>query len=98
MLNLGISLMVQYLGVCLPMRGHWFDPWSRKIPHAMGQLNPCCTTTEASTLEPMLSIKRSHHTEEPKHCSCKDPAQPKRKKKKKVTLNLGDFLNDMRHI
>ena len=68
MLNLGISLMVQYLGFCLPMRGHWFDPWSGKIPHATGQLNPCYTTPEASTLEPTLSNKRSHHTEKPKHC------------------------------
>ena len=28
-------------------RGHGFDPWSRKIPHALGQLSPCSTTTEA---------------------------------------------------
>ena len=89
--------MVQYLGVCLPMRGQWFSPWSRKIPHVTGQLNPCCTTTEASTLEPMLGINRSHHNEKLKHCSSKEPEQPKRKKKK-VTLNLGHFLNDMRHI
>ena len=27
--------------------GHWFDSWSRKIPHAMGQLNPWAATTEA---------------------------------------------------
>ena len=30
----------------LQCRGHWFDPWSRKIPHASGQLRPCSTTTE----------------------------------------------------
>ena len=23
-----------------------FDPWSRKIPHAVEQLRPCATTTE----------------------------------------------------
>ena len=23
-----------------------FDPWSRKIPHAVEQLSPCATTTE----------------------------------------------------
>ena len=28
-------------------RGHGFDPWCRKIPHAVGQLGPCTTTTEA---------------------------------------------------
>ena len=27
-------------------RGHVFDPWSGKIPHAAEQLNPCATTTE----------------------------------------------------
>ena len=27
--------------------GHRFDPWSGKIPHALGQLSPCITTTEA---------------------------------------------------
>ena len=28
-------------------RGHRFNPRSRKIPHALGQLSPCATTTEA---------------------------------------------------
>ena len=28
-------------------RGHRFDPWSRKIPHAEEQLNPCTTATGA---------------------------------------------------
>ncbi|KAJ8779396.1 hypothetical protein J1605_012685 [Eschrichtius robustus] len=27
-------------------RGHGFEPWSRKIPHAAEQLSPCTTTTE----------------------------------------------------
>ena len=27
-------------------RGHGFDPWSRKIPHASGLLSWCTTTTE----------------------------------------------------
>ena len=27
-------------------RGHGFDPWSGKIPHAVEQLSPCATTTE----------------------------------------------------
>ena len=27
-------------------RGHGFEPWSGKIPHAMKQLSPCITTTE----------------------------------------------------
>ena len=27
-------------------RGHGFDPWPRKIPHASEQPRPCATTTE----------------------------------------------------
>ena len=27
--------------------GYRFDPWSGKIPHALGQLSLCTTTTEA---------------------------------------------------
>ena len=27
-------------------RGHGFEPWSGKIPHATEQLTPCATTTE----------------------------------------------------
>ena len=26
-------------------RGHGFEPWSRKFPHATEQLSPCATTT-----------------------------------------------------
>ncbi|KAJ8777311.1 hypothetical protein J1605_014694 [Eschrichtius robustus] len=29
-----------------PERGHRFEPWSGKIPHAAEQLSPCITTTE----------------------------------------------------
>ena len=28
-------------------RGLGFDPWSGKIPHALEQLSPCATSTEA---------------------------------------------------
>ena len=42
----GASLVVQWLRICLAMPGHGFDPWSRKIPHASGQLSSCATTTE----------------------------------------------------
>ena len=27
-------------------RGHGFEPWSRRIPHAAEQLSPCITTAE----------------------------------------------------
>ena len=34
-----------YESVC-SYRAHGFDPWSRKIPHAIGQLSPWATATE----------------------------------------------------
>ena len=40
------SLLVQWLRIRLPMQGHRFEPWSRKIPHAAEQLSLCTATTE----------------------------------------------------
>jgi len=48
-------------------KGTQVDPCSGKIPHDMGQLNLCVTTTEA--LEPVLHNKRSNHNEKPLHCN-----------------------------
>ena len=31
----GTSLVAQWLRIRLPMQGHGFEPWSRKIPHAV---------------------------------------------------------------
>ena len=42
----GTSLVVQWLRILLPMQGTQFEPWSRKIPHAVEQLSLCATTTE----------------------------------------------------
>ena len=39
-------------------RGHGFEPWSGKIPHAVEQLNPWATTTEPARLEPVLHNER----------------------------------------
>ena len=36
--------VVQRLRLACQFRGHRFDPWSRKIPHAVGQLSPRATT------------------------------------------------------
>ena len=102
MVNLGTSLVVQCLGVHLPIKGAGVPFLVREDPACHGATKPCATATEASTLEPTLSIQRSHHTEKPKHCGSKDPVQPKISQKensqKKATLNLGGILNDMRHI
>ena len=69
--------MVQCLGVHLPIKGEGVSFLVREDPACHGATKPCYTATEASTLEPTLSIQRSHHTETPKHCCGKDPAQPK---------------------
>ena len=43
---MGTSLLIQWIRIHLLMQGHGFSSWSRKIPHAMGQLSPCTPTTE----------------------------------------------------
>ena len=34
------SLVIQWLRLHLPMQGHRFNLWSRKIPHGTGQISP----------------------------------------------------------
>ena len=48
-------------------RGHGFEPWSGKIPHAAEQLGPWATITELACLEPVLRNKRGHDSERPAH-------------------------------
>ena len=48
-------------------RGHGFEPWSGKIPHASEQLGPWATTTEPERLEPVLRNKRGRDSERPTH-------------------------------
>ena len=45
----GVSLVAQWIKSAYQCRGHGFDLWSRKIPHAVEQLSPC-----AITIEPVL--------------------------------------------
>ena len=56
------SLMVQWLRICLAMKGHQFDPWFRKIPHSTEQLSPRATTTE-----PTYPRARALLQEKPEH-------------------------------
>ena len=49
-------------------RGHGFEPWSGKIPHAVEQLGPWAATTESAHLEPVLHNKRGCDSERPVHC------------------------------
>ena len=48
-------------------RGHGFDPWSGKIPHAAEQLGPWATTTEPARLEPVPRNKRGRDGERSAH-------------------------------
>ena len=48
-------------------RGHGFEPWSGRIPHAAEQLGPWATATEPAHLEPLLRNKRGHDSERPAH-------------------------------
>ena len=64
------------------------DPWSRKIPHAMGQVSLCTTATEPllhNEKPPQweaqaLKLERSPHSTqlEKAHGSNEDPVQPKK--------------------
>ena len=72
-------------------RGHGFEPWSGKIPHAAEQLGPWATTTEPARLEPVLRNERPrwweacaprwgvapacHNWRKPSHRN-EDPTQP----------------------
>ena len=48
-------------------RGHRFEPWSGKIPHAAEQLGPWATNTEPARLEPVPRNGRGRDSERPAH-------------------------------
>ena len=48
-------------------RGHGFEPWSGRIPHAAERLGPWATITEPARLEPVLRNRRGHDSERPVH-------------------------------
>ena len=61
-------------------RGHGFEPWSGKIPHATEQLSPWATTTEPARLEPVLHNKRGRNSERPVHRDKSGPRSPQLEK------------------
>ena len=63
-------------------REHRFSPWSRGIPHAVGQLSLCTTTTEpvlqslgSATTEPSCCNYWSPHALEPRASQQEKPLQ-----------------------
>ena len=59
-------LVAQWLRIHCQCRGHGFEPWSGKIPHATEQLSLCTTTTEPALYSPktttthMLLLLEAH--------------------------------------
>ena len=98
MVNLGISLVVQCLGIHLPIQVAWVQFLVREDPTCHGATKPMLCNYWSQH-------PRAHaqHQEKPPHWGAQAlqlqrSSTAKKEKKKKVTLNLGDFLNDMRHI
>ena len=63
----GLPWWLSGWGSACQCRGHGFEPWSGKIPHAAEQLGPWATTTEPAPLEPVLRNKRGRDSERPAH-------------------------------
>ena len=65
----GTSRVVQWIRICCPCRGNRFEPLSRKIPHATGQLSLCSTTTEPMHSRAHALQQKKHHNEKPMRCN-----------------------------
>ena len=73
------SLVVRWLRIHCQCRGHGFSPWSRKIPHAEGQLShasqlvsPCSRDGKPQLLKPAGSRACAPHNQRKPACSNKD--------------------------
>ena len=75
-LNYKTSLVVQWLGICLPVQGWKLSHWPGKIPWAAGHLSPCATTTEAHTLESPRTITRGASTRRSPHTTTGEQPSP----------------------
>ena len=72
---LGTSLVVQWIKICLPMKGRLAQSLAGKIRHATRQLKPVC---QSHTLEPLATTREvvaswSHCNEKPVHCNGEQP-------------------------
>ena len=61
-------------------RGHGFEPWSGKIPHAVEQLGPWATTTEPARLEPVLPTREAAIVRGPRTTMKNGPCLPQLEK------------------
>ena len=75
----------RYKSTC-QCRGHGLDPWSGKIPHAMGQLSQCAAITEP-VLQSLCSATREATAVSP--CTTKNNS-PARCNQRKPTCNNTD--------
>ena len=55
----GTSQVAQWIRIHLARHG--FHPWSRKIPHALGQISQCATSTEP-TLQGLRATTTEAHS------------------------------------
>ena len=61
-------------------RGHGFEPWSGKIPHAAEQLGLWATTTEPARLEPILPTREAAIVRGPRTAMKSGPHLPQLEK------------------
>ena len=67
--RLKTSLVVQRLGICLPMQGTWVWSLIQENPTCFGAPGRICHSYGTWALEPVLSRKRSYCNEKPVHPS-----------------------------
>lgn len=73
------SLVVSGWGVTLQHRGHQFDSWSGKIPHAVKQLSLCATVTESELWSVCSATTDATARVAPASCSQGKPARQQRR-------------------
>ena len=61
-------------------RGHGFEPWFGRIPHAAEQVGPWATTTEPARLEPVLPTREAAIVRGPRTAMKSGPRSPQLEK------------------
>ena len=81
-----VSVVPQWLGICLPVQATRFNPRTGKIPRAVRQLSPCATASEARTNErPCSAANKAVAVRSPGITTienCLHWLQPKKKRKR----------------